>query len=91
MANARALTYAAGALSAKASIYRGFTIRETAGAAAVVRLWDNAAAAAGTLLATIALTANQSKDFDNHMGVWAANGVFAETVSGAVEGSVFVG
>ena len=91
MAAARPKPYAAGALAAGPGIYRGFTLRETAGAAAVVRLWDGASAV-GTLLETVALPTAGSARFDyGDDGVFFAVGVFAETVSGTVEGSVLLG
>lgn len=89
MAPSRPKALAPGALVANNGIYTGYSLRETAGAAAVVRLWDNPAAASGTILATIALAANASKDA-SVLGVWFT-GVFVEIVSGTVEGSVYIG
>lgn len=72
--------------------YAGFTIRETAGAAAVVQLWDNATTNLGTLLETIALAANASLNPSPFIDrVRADNGIFLKKVSGAFEGSVRVG
>lgn len=84
-------TFAAGALVPNFGIYAGFSLRETAGAAAVVRLWDNASAASGTPIAVVNLPASTSKDVFFAPGVRFANGLFAEVVSGAVEGSVYIG
>ncbi len=84
--------YVAGALVATPTTFCGYSIRETAGAAAVVRIWDNASAASGTLLATVgfpAASASQTKYFGAE-GVRAENGIFLETVSGAVEGAIYV-
>jgi hypothetical protein len=92
MSAARSKTLTAGVLSPNMGVYRGFTIRETLGAVATVRLWDNAIAASGTLVATIALTANASQTVAlPDTGVWFANGLFAEIVAGTVEGSVYIG
>lgn len=88
--SAQAKTFAAGSLAGGAGFYAGFSLRETAGAAAVVRLWDNTSAA-GKLIATIALPASSSKDFSVPAGVAFATGLFAEIVSGTVEGSVYIG
>jgi hypothetical protein len=66
----------------------GYTIRETAGAVAAVRVYDNASAASGTLLATIGLAANASHDVHYPGGIRAAQGVYVDVVTGAVEGSI---
>lgn len=88
-ANALALTGNSQVVLGSPGYYVGFTIRETAGAAAVVRIWDNASAASGTLLDTIALAANQSiADALPGGGLRALNGIYVEKVSGAFEGSV---
>lgn len=86
--SARTIPLTAGALSAAGALFAGYTVRETAGAAATVRIYDNASAGSGTLVATIALAANGS---DNRPGfnVYAANGLFA-VITGTVEGSLFV-
>jgi hypothetical protein len=71
--------------------YRGYSLRETASAAAVVRVWDGTSAA-GTLLDTVALAADGSAQaWHDGGGIRAASGVFVEVVSGAVEGSVRIG
>jgi hypothetical protein len=68
--------------------YVGFTIRETAGATAVVRIFDHASAATGTVLEEISLTANQSAREYYPSGLRAALGVYVDVVSGSVAGSV---
>lgn len=78
-------------VSAAAAIYRGVTVRETAGAAAVVRIYDNASAASGTLLETIGLAAGACYSVVHPSGVWAEAGIYVDVVSGAIEGSVRVG
>ena len=67
----------------------GFSIAETAGATAKVRLWDNATTNSGTLVATIPLAANGSLTKEFKWGVRLAAGLYVEVVSGAVEGSLF--
>lgn len=84
-----ALTGSDQAVSVAAGIYAGFAIRETAGATATVRLYDNASAASGTLLDTIALAANESaREYYLPGGIWCVNGIYAKIVAGTVEGSV---
>jgi hypothetical protein len=86
-----ALTGVDEAVRVGASVYRGFSVRETAGAVAVLRIHDGTSAA-GTLLDTIALAANASASaWYGDGGIWASNGVFVDVVSGAVEGSVRIG
>lgn len=68
-------------------IARGWSLRETGGAAAVVRLRDGDGS--GVILATIALAANASSQEWRPEGMTTGNGIFMELVSGAVEGSVY--
>jgi hypothetical protein len=70
--------------------YKGVTLRETAGAAAVVRIYDGTSAA-GTLLDTIALAASQSVSLDYPEGIAVRTGIYVSKVSGAFEGSVRLG
>ncbi len=80
------------ALIVYAGVYRGWAMRETAGAVATVRLYDNASAAAGTLIDTIQLGANESgSEWLAGGGLRFANGIYVAIVAGAVEGSVRVG
>jgi hypothetical protein len=91
-ARAIALTGSDQAVRADATIYRGFSIRETSGsAAAVVRLFDNASAASGTVLDEISLASGESVREWYEGGIWAVNGIYVDVVSGAVAGSVRVG
>jgi len=85
------LTGSSVVVSANPAIYAGFTARETAGAVATLRVWDNPSAASGTLLETIRLAANESAREYYVGGVFAAAGVYVEVVAGTVEGSVRVG
>lgn len=62
--------------------------RETAGAAAVYRLWDSADAS-GQLLLSISLSANEStRDFFPMHYLPFNTGLYFELVSGAVEGNI---
>ncbi len=79
-------------IAATAKDYRGFAVRETAGAAAVVRLWDNASAASGTVVEEITLAANESaREFYGDGGIKTSNGIYAQVVSGTVAGIVRTG
>ena len=72
--------------------YGGFSVRETAAAAASIRVYDGTSAT-GTLLDTIALAANESAR-ENYTGngmLQFSNGVYVDIVSGTVEGSVRLG
>lgn len=81
-----------GVVYANSAVYRGFTLRETAGAAAIVRIFDNPSEASGTLLDTIGLSANESaREWYGGDGIRAEKGIWFEVVAGAVEGSVRVG
>jgi hypothetical protein len=85
-----ALTGSDQAINATAGIYVGFAIRETAGAVAVVRIYDNASAGSGTLLDSIGLAANESAREFYPGGIWCSGGIYVDVVSGSVEGSVRV-
>lgn len=67
----------------------GFSLRESAGAAAVVRIRDGVVG--GAILATVSLTAGESdtQTFAKPVAVSHAAGPFVQVVSGAVEGAVF--
>ncbi|MGC5664932.1 hypothetical protein ACN261_31580 [Micromonospora sp. WMMD723] len=89
-ATAVPLTGAGQVVQVGPATYRGYSVRATT--AAVVRIWDNPASAAGTMLDTIALAANASASawYDGG-GIRAGTGVYVEVVSGTVEGSVRIG
>lgn len=80
-----------GAVRTEQSVYRGFTVRETAGSTALVRLFDHASAASGTVLEEIALAANETARECYSGGVWAVLGIYVQIVSGSVSGSVRIG
>lgn len=86
-----ALTGSDQTVLAAAGVYRGLTVRETAGAAAALRVYDHASVASGTLLETVSLAANGSVQLLYSAGIWAVNGIYVDIVSGAVEGSIRVG
>lgn len=91
-ARAVALTGSDQAVSAVPTVYRGFTLRETAGAVATVRLYDNASAASGTLIDSVALAAGESRSiWLASGGILTTAGLYVKIVAGAVEGSVRVG
>lgn len=92
LVQAIALTGSDQAVRAEPSTYRGLTVRETSGSAgAVVKIYDNASAASGTILQTVALAQGQSFNLIHPAGVRALAGIYADVVSGAVEGSVYIG
>lgn len=78
-----------GAVVARRAVYLGFSLRETAGTTATLRVYDNASAASGTLLDTIQLSANESaREYYGPEGIGAVNGIYVDVVSGTVEGSL---
>lgn len=90
--NPVALTGTDQTIAATATDYRGFTIRETAGATALVTLYDHASLATGTILETISLAPGESRsEYYGDGGIKATNGIFAKINSGAVVGSVRTG
>lgn len=82
-----------GAVLAGRGAYLGFTFRETGGTTtAVVKVFDNASAASGTLLDTIAVPASTSaRQWYGPQGKFAENGVYVSVSGGTVEGSVSIG
>lgn len=81
-------------LAARPTRYKGIVVRETSGGACVLRLWDNASAASGTIIEIVSLAANATATI--HLGgdggIACANGLFLERVSGTnFEGSVRLG
>jgi len=78
-----------------AATYYGLSIRDTASAGAVIRIWDNASAASGTLLETVKVAASSSFNIQYNVedaagGIRAVNGIYFELVSGTIEGSIRV-
>ena len=67
----------------------GFSIRETAGAAAVVRF--RVGTVSGTILETLSLVANASLGvvYGRGNAKRAEDGVYVQVVSGTIEGSLF--
>lgn len=86
---------ASGAIRTTAGTYYGLSVRDTASSGAVIRVWDNASAASGTLLETVKVAASSSFNIqynveDNSGGIRAVNGIYFELVSGTIEGSIRV-
>lgn len=76
------------AIVSGAATYRGFSLRNTSGAAvATVRIYDGTSGT-GTLLDTIQLAASESRAEFYDAGVTALVGIFVKLVAGAIEGSV---
>lgn len=75
--------------------YYGLTVRNTGATAGVIRVWDNASAASGILLETVAVAAGVSFNIQYNVedatgGIRAKSGVYFELVSGTFEGSIRV-
>lgn len=77
-----------GTVSAGPCTYRGFWIASTPGA--TVTIYDDPAAATGTVLASFTLAANGSAFADISDGVRCANGIFVQA-SAAIVGHVRIG
>lgn len=78
------------AVRAAPTVYCGFSVRETAGSTATLLFYDNASAASGTLVDTVALAAGESRSEFYPGGIWCVNGIFVD-VTGTVQGSVRIG
>ena len=76
-------------ISASPTVFRGICVAETAGASAVVRVWDSATATSSgkVLLGRYALAAGESRE-ENSMAKVALLGLWYEVVSGTVEGNL---
>lgn len=75
-------------LSSDVLPYYGFSLRETAGSTAVVRIRDSGVVG-GTILDTVAFTANASvREWYGNGGIHVRGGLYVEIVSGTVEGSI---
>lgn len=86
-----ALTGADQAVMTRAAIYRGVTVLNShATEAAIVRVYDSADAASGTVLDSIGLPAGGSLSLV-YDGIWAEEGVYVAVAGGTVEGSVRIG
>lgn len=81
------------AVMANAGVYLGFTLRETGGVTpAVVKVYDNASAASGTLLDTVQVPASgDDRQWYAPQGKWCVNGIYVDVSGGTVEGSVAIG
>jgi hypothetical protein len=82
---------ASGQLTTSPTLLRGWQIREMSGASGtVVRLWDSLSAS-GTVLATIKLTAGAVSGAPETLAMGVDIGIYAEVVSGQVQGLVYIG
>jgi hypothetical protein len=71
--------------------YLGITVRETAGAVASVRVFDNTAAS-GTVIDAVSLAANAAwTTYVAGDGLRVDTGIYVDIISGTVEGSVRLG
>lgn len=72
--------------------YQGFTMVNTSSTvAAMVRIYDNASAATGTLLEVISLCPSESRSEYYYPGIPVTAGIYVDVVSGAINGSVRTG
>lgn len=80
-------------LAGRPTRYKGVVVRETSGVALTLRLFDNPAAASGTLIDVITVAANGvAQVYLPDDGVACASGLFLERVAGTnFEGSVRLG
>lgn len=77
-------------VSAVRTRYKGIVVRELAGTACILKVYDHASAASGTIIDIISLAANGVHSSDTE--VTCEKGIFIERVSGTTyEGSVRVG
>jgi hypothetical protein len=81
------IALAAGQLVTGSGVLKGVSFRETAGAVAIVQLFDNTAGS-GVLLGTYGFVAKQSIDIDFNNTRHLSKGIFA-VITGTVEGSIF--
>lgn len=84
-----ALTGSDGQHHTGVGVLRGLCVRETAGAAARIRVYDNTSAA-GTVIAAVSLAANEAQMVWLDDGVRFALGLHVDVVTGAVEGSLYI-
>jgi hypothetical protein len=89
---ALALTGSDQAVRTAESLYGGYTVQETAGSAATVRIYDNASAASGTLIGAVNLAANGSADVSLVYPTWCVNGIYVDVGgAGTIAGSIRIG
>lgn len=70
-------------------VLRGFTVRETAGAAARIRIHDGTSTS-GAVIGASSLAANEAETIWLDDGVRFGTGLYVDVVTGAVEGSLFI-
>lgn len=66
--------------------YRGFALRETAGAVATIVVWDSLTGANGNILDEISLLANESARENYGLARIARVGIYVQVVAGTVAG-----
>jgi hypothetical protein len=74
-------------ITSSQTIYHGFSVRETAGATAVLRVHAGTSNT-GEVLDTVSLAANESAREYYEEGLTVRSGIYVDIVSGAVEGSI---
>lgn len=84
-----ALTGSDGQHHTGVGVLRGLCVRETAGAAARIRVHDGTSTS-GTVIAAVTLAANEASVVWLDDGVRFATGLYVDVITGAVEGSLFV-
>ncbi len=67
--------------------YRGFTVKETAGVVASFIIWDGIGAA-GTILDTVTLIANESRSENYGSPGLSKTGLYVQILAGSVSGSI---
>jgi hypothetical protein len=77
-------------IATTAKRYVGFSIRETAGSTAVVRVWDSAVGATGAVMEEIALASHESSHeyYSGGITTPGQTGLYVEVESGTVAGSI---
>lgn len=85
-----ALTGSDGQHHSGVSVLRGWTIRETSGAA-VARVKMHAGnSTSGAVVGEVSLAANGAETIWLDDGIACAGGIYVDVITGAVEGSLFV-
>lgn len=81
---------ASGIIATVPKRYAGFSIRETAGSTAIVRVWDSATGATGSSMEEISLGAYETarEYYLNGITTSGQTGIYVQVVSGAVTGSI---
>lgn len=70
-------------------VLRGFTVRETAGSAARIRIHDGTSTS-GTVIAASSLAGNGAETITLGDGVRFSTGLYVDVDTGAIEGSLYI-